>query len=408
MVHLMISMDTRVLLLLTISLCLSTCKREEQSVPSKETQPPIDCPLRKQGIDPTHMRPFEDVEKYIAFLERADRSAWQKPDEVVAALGLRGDETVFDLGAGSGYFTFRLAKVLPHGKVIAADTEAEMIRHIHHKTMNEGIQNVQATLIKPDDPAAPADADLVFVCDVLHHVADRSTWLGKLVSDMKSGARLVLIEFKEGNLPEGPPESVKIPKAQMVELASKSGLALIAERADLLPYQTFLVFQKSEKHDPMSIIFHPIGVVRSPYHEQEGTPIQPVYAGGVRGTVVVFEEYLQALKDLDGFSMIWLLYDFDRAKAWKPLVTPYRDTQERGLFATRAPARPNPIGISAVKLISIQGNEIEVEGLDILDGTPVLDIKPYVPQFDSHPEAKAGWYDHNGIDRKTADERFVK
>lgn len=206
--------------------------------------PPIDCPLHKLGVDPAHVRPFDDVEKYIAFLERADRAVWQKPDEVLAALDLKGTETVVDLGAGSGYFSFRFAKALPKGKVIAADTEPEMIRHIHHKVMSEGIQNVQATLIKLDDPAASSDADVVFVCDVLHHVADRPAWLARLVAEMKPGARLALIEFKEGKLPEGPPESAKISRAQTLNLVTKAGLTLATERADLLPYQTFLVFRK--------------------------------------------------------------------------------------------------------------------------------------------------------------------
>ncbi|MGE5359802.1 MAG: class I SAM-dependent methyltransferase [Bacteroidota bacterium] len=208
--------------------------------------PPIDCPLHKQGVDLKNLRPFEDVEKYVAFLERADRAAWQKPDEVVTALGLKGTETVVDLGAGSGYFTFRFAKALPTGKVVAADTEAEMIRHIHHKAMMEGVQNVEAKLIESSDPAIPVQADLVFVCDVLHHVADRSAWLAKLAAEMRPGARLVLIEFKEGNLPEGPPEAAKITRAQMLELVTQAGLTLASERADLLPYQTFLVFRKPD------------------------------------------------------------------------------------------------------------------------------------------------------------------
>jgi len=190
------------------------------------------------------MRPFDNVEKYIAFLDRADRATWQKPDEVVSALGLAGEETVVDLGAGSGYFTFRLAKALPRGKVIAADTEPEMVRHIHHRTMTEGIPNVAATLIKPDDPGVPPAADLVFLCDVLHHVADRSAWLGRLVAEMRPGGRFVLIEFKEGNLPEGPPASVKLARAQLMELLTKAGLSLVSEQVQLLPYQTFLVFQK--------------------------------------------------------------------------------------------------------------------------------------------------------------------
>jgi ubiquinone/menaquinone biosynthesis C-methylase UbiE len=206
--------------------------------------PPIDCPLRKHGIDPTHMRPFADVEKYIAFLERESRAKWQKPDEIVAALHLKGTETIFDLGAGSGYFTFRFAKALPDGKVVAADTEPEMIRHIHHKAMTEGIRNVHATIIKTDDPGVTADADVVFLCDVLHHVADKAAWLKKLTTEMKAGARLVLIEFKEGKLPEGPPESAKIGHDQLLASVTKAGLKLVSDEARMLPYQTFMIFRK--------------------------------------------------------------------------------------------------------------------------------------------------------------------
>ena len=208
------------------------------------SNPPIDCPLRKQGIDPAHMKPFEDMEKYIAFLERPDRAAWQKPDEVVAALGLRGTETVVDLGAGSGYFTFRFAKALPEGKVVAADTEAEMVRHIHHRAMTEGVQNIEARLIDPAAPEIPGDTDLVFVCDVLHHVPDRAGWLAGLARSLRSGARFALIEFKVGDLPTGPPEAVKIPRAQLLELVTKAGFVLDSEHAELLPYQVFLVFRK--------------------------------------------------------------------------------------------------------------------------------------------------------------------
>ena len=217
---------------------------DTQAAMHDPAHPPIDCPLRKAGVNPGHLRPFEDMEQYIAFLERPDRAVWQKPDEVVASLGLEGTEIVVDLGAGSGYFTFRLAKALPGGKVVAADTEPEMVRHIHHKVVSEGLRNVEARLIQPNDPAIPPQADLVFVCDVLHHVADRSAWLATLVSQMKPGARLVLIEFKEGHLPEGPPESVKIARSQIIKLVTDAGLTLTAERADLLPYQTFLVFRK--------------------------------------------------------------------------------------------------------------------------------------------------------------------
>ena len=137
----------------------------QQAAVHDPAHPPNDCPLRKQGLDPAHLRPFEDTAKYIAFLERPDRAAWQKPDAVVAALGLTGKETIVDIGAGSGYFSFRLARAVPEGKVIAPDVEPEMIRHIHHKAMTEGVRNVQAAFAKPDDPGVPAEADLVFMCD---------------------------------------------------------------------------------------------------------------------------------------------------------------------------------------------------------------------------------------------------
>jgi tRNA-Thr(GGU) m(6)t(6)A37 methyltransferase TsaA len=158
----------------------------------------------------------------------------------------------------------------------------------------------------------------------------------------------------------------------------------------------------------MKIEFQPIGVVHSPFKEQQGTPIQPAYGQNARGKVEIFAPYRAALKDLSGFTRVWLIYYFDRAKSWQPMVQPYRDIQKRGLFATRAPARPNAIGISTVKLVSVEEDCIEVEGIDILDGTPLLDIKPYVPRFDSYPEEKAGWLDNEAIDKKAADERFNK
>lgn len=206
--------------------------------------PAIECPLRKAGIDPGDLKPFEETEKYIAFLDRPDRQKWQKPELVISALGLKGSEKVADLGAGSGYFTFRLALAVPHGKVIAIDSQPEMIQHIHHKVVSEGIANVEVRLAKPDDPSLPAGADLVFICDVLHHVPQRAAWSKKLFAEMPSGARLVVIEFKSGDLPEGPPDSIKIPKNQLIETFENAGFTLKGEQPNLLPYQEFLVFVK--------------------------------------------------------------------------------------------------------------------------------------------------------------------
>ena len=216
---------------------------------------PIDCPLAKAGGHEHHRgghahggdlhRPFDgDVQKYIAHLDRADRDAWQKPDALVKALGLAGTETVADVGAGSGYFTFRFAKALPRGKVVALDIEPEMIRHVHHKVMTEKIPNVRAVLSKPDDPGVPPGTDLVFLADVLHHVDQRDAWLVKLRTQMKPGAKLVLVEFKEGPLPQGPPEKMKIPLAELKKIVTKAGLVLVGEKPGLLPYQHVLVFRK--------------------------------------------------------------------------------------------------------------------------------------------------------------------
>jgi ubiquinone/menaquinone biosynthesis C-methylase UbiE len=133
---------------------------------------------------------------------------------------------------------------LPRGKVIATDIDPEMIRHIHHKALSDHITNVQAVLADPKDPSVDPRADVLFVCDVIHHVDGREAWLKKLAAETKPGAKLVVVEFKEGKLPEGPPEAVKIPKARLVSLLETAGFLLQADRPDLLPYQTFLTFTK--------------------------------------------------------------------------------------------------------------------------------------------------------------------
>lgn len=154
------------------------------------------------------------------------------------------------------------------------------------------------------------------------------------------------------------------------------------------------------------IALHPIGVIHSPFHAATGTPIQPAYAEQAAGTVVLDNDLEPALLDIEGFERIWLCYWFDRAGPYSPRVVPYRDNREHGLFATRSPCRPNPVGLSVVRLLSRDGTTLHVEDLDVLDGTPLLDIKPYVPQFDAHPGSEAGWLDDAREDRRRADSRF--
>jgi tRNA-Thr(GGU) m(6)t(6)A37 methyltransferase TsaA len=126
----------------------------------------------------------------------------------------------------------------------------------------------------------------------------------------------------------------------------------------------------------------------------------------VKGTVEVFPEYADGLKDLDGFERIWLIYWFDQAPEPQLLVIPFLDDRERGVFATRAPSRPNAIGMSVVRLLQVVGNTLEVADVDILDGTPLLDIKPYVTEFDCHSVEKSGWFDQAPLRRSVADGRF--
>lgn len=154
------------------------------------------------------------------------------------------------------------------------------------------------------------------------------------------------------------------------------------------------------------ILLHSIGVIHTPHKVPEGTPIQPKFAERVQGTVLLFDDFADALADLCGFERVWLIYYMDRVRSWTARVKPFRDTVERGLFATRAPARPNPIGMSAVRLLSIVDRTLHVEGADMLDGSPLLDIKPYVPAFDAHSESRAGWFDSSTIERSLADGRF--
>jgi tRNA-Thr(GGU) m(6)t(6)A37 methyltransferase TsaA len=135
-------------------------------------------------------------------------------------------------------------------------------------------------------------------------------------------------------------------------------------------------------------------------------PIQAALATGVQGTVEVFPEYAAGLQDLGGFERIWLVYWFDRAKPAQLVVTPYLDTTPRGVFATRAPSRPNPIGLSAVRLLGMAGRILQVDGLDILDNTPLLDIKPYVPAFDVFQAKRVGWCAGVESSGTVADGRF--
>ncbi len=142
----------------------------------------------------------------------------------------------------------------------------------------------------------------------------------------------------------------------------------------------------------MEIILRPIGVIRSPFTEKEKTPIQASRSQAI-GYVEIYPEFADGLKDIEALSHIYLLYAFHESQGYQLQVKPFLDNQEHGIFASRYPYRPNPIGISIVKLVSRKDNMLTVEGIDTLDGTPLLDIKPYVPDFDLRTDVRAGWYE---------------
>ena len=143
------------------------------------------------------------------------------------------------------------------------------------------------------------------------------------------------------------------------------------------------------------IRYKPIGVIHSPFKEPEGTPIQPAGAKGINGTVEIFPEYAEGLKDVEGFSHIILIYHFHLSRGALLKVKPYMDNQLHGVFAMRGPSRPNPIGISAVRLVRIEDNILHIQDVDIVDETPLLDIKPYVPEFDVREAERTGWLEKN-------------
>ena len=160
-----------------------------------------------------------------------------------------------------------------------------------------------------------------------------------------------------------------------------------------------------------SVEYKPIGIIYSPHKDLHGMPIQPVGAKGIKGRIELKKEYKEGLKDLNGFSHIILIYHFHLCNGHSLKVKPFLDKVERGIFATRAPKRPNPIGISVVQLDNIEENTIYISNVDVVDGTPLLDIKPYIPHFDTceDEEVCIGWFEdkHHDAKEKKSDKRFV-
>lgn len=157
-----------------------------------------------------------------------------------------------------------------------------------------------------------------------------------------------------------------------------------------------------------NFVLKAIGIIHSPFPKAEGTPIQSAMAKGTEGSVEIFAEFAPGLRDLEGFDRIWLLYWFDRVTETQLVVRPFLDRREHGVFATRSPCRPNAVGMSCVRLLGIEENRLRVGELDIVEGTPLLDIKPYVPAFDGFAVGRVGWLEGKVSDLSFADHRFER
>lgn len=185
----------------------------------------------------------DDLASYIKWLEDPSRAEWQKPEEVVAKLDLKAGQTVVDVGAGSGYFTVRLARAVgPTGKVIAVDVLPGMIEYLDRRVKEEKLTNIQSVLAEPGDPKLPpASADLIFICNTLHHISDRPNYYPLLAKALKPGGRVVNVDFEKRPTPHGPPVEERIDKAEVVKEFEAAGFRRVGDQ-EFLKYHYFLVF----------------------------------------------------------------------------------------------------------------------------------------------------------------------
>lgn len=188
----------------------------------------------------THQHSFADADKWQAVFDDPARDAWQKPHEVLAALALKPDAVVADLGAGTGYFSMRLAHFVSRGRVYAVDLEPAMVKHLADRAKGMGLSNVTAVQGAPDDARLPAKVDLVLMVDVYHHIDAREKYFARLRSSLKPGGRVAVVDFNDTS-PVGPPRSARLSPGRVREEMHRAGYAFV-EAHDFLPNQYFLVF----------------------------------------------------------------------------------------------------------------------------------------------------------------------
>ncbi len=203
----------------------------------------VPAQIRSQQSEHEVHRLHSDSKAYIAFLEDPQRDAYQKPMEVINALGVKDGEVIADIGAGSGYFAFRFSHhVGAQGKVFAVDISPDMILHMNRQIRDLKVQNVVTVLAAPDDPLlGDSSIDRFFICDVWHHIENQPQYLARLKRMLKPGGQIVMIDFQKRELPVGPPTSMKISRDDLVRQMETAGFK-VAKEYTFLPYQYFLVF----------------------------------------------------------------------------------------------------------------------------------------------------------------------
>lgn len=180
---------------------------------------------------------FQGAEEWAKAFDDPARDEWQKPDLVVKSLGLAEDAVVADIGAGTGYFAVRLARALPRGKVFGVDVEPDMVRYLRERAHKEGLPNLVSLLSPPDDPKLPEAVDMVLVVDTVHHIEQRVAYFGKVKASLKPGGKVVIVDFKLGPIPVGPPEPMRLSPSVVTDEMKAAGLALVALDEGTLPYQ---------------------------------------------------------------------------------------------------------------------------------------------------------------------------
>jgi SAM-dependent methyltransferase len=193
----------------------------------------------------THHHGFGDAEKWSKVFDDPQRDAWQKPHEVIKALALQPDAIAADVGAGTGYFSVRLAHMLPKGRVYAVDTEPDMVKHLAERAKRNGLKNLLPIAGKPDDPRLPEKVDVILFVDVYHHIGDRERYFRKLIDALKADGRIAIIDFHLDS-PIGPPKAARIP-ADRVKSELKVAGYEVAQDYAFLPNQYFLVFRPPAK-----------------------------------------------------------------------------------------------------------------------------------------------------------------